>query len=180
MRYSYHTEQWLPYPTERIFDFFSNPDNLPLLMRPWQKARIDAKTIVPPVGGGTGAQSQAAGSGSRITLSFLPLPFSPYRMRWVAEIVQFKWNERFCDRQLTGPFAYWNHCHYIQAVAQSGVHGTLISDDLEYELPDVFLVPLAHRLFLRGELERTFSFRQQQVSRILAQSPPTTGARSSL
>jgi ligand-binding SRPBCC domain-containing protein len=174
MRYSYHTQQWLPYPVEQIFDFFSNPDNLPLLMRPSQKARIDNKTIVPPPTADGSEHTNAAGSGSRITLSFLPFRFAPFRMRWVAEIVEFKWNERFCDRQITGPFAYWNHCHYIQPVTQSGVPGTLISDDLEYELPDIFLVPLAHSLFLRGELERTFAFRQSQLARILAQGTQTT------
>jgi ligand-binding SRPBCC domain-containing protein len=168
MRYSYHTEQWLPNPIEQVFNFFSDPDNLPLLMRHWQKARIDAKTVVPPPGASTCQRTKAAGSGSKITLSFLPVPWSPHRVRWVAEIDEFKWNERFCDRQLSGPFAYWHHCHYIQPVAKSGVMGTLIADDLEYELPDVFLVPLAHRLFLRAELERTFAFRQTQVAGIFA------------
>jgi ligand-binding SRPBCC domain-containing protein len=170
MRRSYHTEQWLPYPTEQVFAFFSNPGNLPLLMRSWQKARIDTTTIVPPPG--TAHQTQAAGTGSRITLSFLPLPFSPVRMRWLAEIVEFKWNERFCDRQIKGPFAYWNHCHYIQPQSQAGVDGTLISDDLEYEWNDSIPGQLVHRLFLRGQLERTFAFRQSQVARILANITP--------
>jgi ligand-binding SRPBCC domain-containing protein len=172
MRYSYHTEQWLPYPVEQVFKFFSNPENLPLLMRESQEARIDSKTIVPPPASSGGQQPDAAGSGSQIALSFLPFPYSPFRMHWVAEIVEFKWNERFCDRQLSGPFAYWNHCHYLQPMIQSGISGTLIADDLEYELPHGLIGQLAHRLFLRGQLERTFTFRQSQLARILAQITP--------
>jgi ligand-binding SRPBCC domain-containing protein len=177
MRYSYHTEQWLPYPVEQVFEFFSNPDNLPRLMRTSQRARIDSKTIVPPSVPSGGQQTIAAGSGSQITLSFLPFSYAPFRMRWVAEIVEFKRNERFCDRQLSGPFAYWNHCHYLQPVIQSGVSGTLIADDLEYELPDGIIGELAHRLFLRGQLERTFTFRQSRLAQILAQVTPSSVAQ---
>ena len=171
MRYSYHTEQWVPYPIDQVFKFFSNPDNLPLLMQPWQKAKIDRKTIVPTsVPSPDPSQTTgAAGSGSTITLSFRPFPYSPFRLRWLAEIVEFKWNERFCDRQLSGPFAYWNHCHYIQPVTRSGVSGTLIADDLEYDLPDLLLGQIAHRLVVRALLKRTFSFRQTKLVSILAQ-----------
>lgn len=172
MRHSYHTEQWLPYPTGQVFEFFSNPYNLPHLMRDSQKARIDACVIVPQPGSGAPWQTQAAGSGSRVTLSFLPFPWSPIRMRWVAEIVEFKWNERFCDRQIQGPFAYWNHCHYLQPQAQSGVEGTLIADDLEYEWSDSIAGHLVHRFFLRSQLERTFAFRQARLAALLDRAVP--------
>jgi ligand-binding SRPBCC domain-containing protein len=170
MRHAFHTQQWLPYPIEQVFDFFSNPDNLPRLMRKSQRAEVDHKLIVPPevAKPARNTESNPAGSGSRITLSFLPFPYSPFRMRWVAEIVEFKWNERFCDRQVSGPFAYWHHCHYLQPQSQSGVQGTLISDDLEYDLPDSILGQCAHRLYLRGQLERTFTFRQDRLLQILA------------
>jgi ligand-binding SRPBCC domain-containing protein len=172
MRHSYHTEQWLPCPTEQVFAFFSNPQNLPLLMRSWQKARIDTSTIAPPPAPEGSRPSPAAGSGSRLTLSFRPFPFLPVRMRWVAEIVEFKWNERFCDRQISGPFSYWNHCHYLQRQSQSGVPGTLIADDLEYDWNDSIAGQLVHRLFLRRQLRRTFAYRQAQVSRILVSLIP--------
>jgi hypothetical protein len=41
MRFSYQTEQMLPYPIERVIGFFPNPNHLPLLMPEWQRARID-------------------------------------------------------------------------------------------------------------------------------------------
>jgi ligand-binding SRPBCC domain-containing protein len=170
MRHPFHTEQWLPYPVEQVFAFFSNPANLPLLMRAWQQARIDSTTIVPPPAppSPSAHATQAAGSGSRVVLSFRALPLMPFRMKWLAEIVDFKWNERFCDRQISGPFKYWNHCHYIQPQTRDGVHGTLIADDLEYEWSDNVFGILTHRFFLRGQIRRTFAYRQKRVASIFA------------
>jgi ligand-binding SRPBCC domain-containing protein len=174
MRFSHHAERWLPYPVQRIFDFFANPANLPLLMPTWQAARIDAASIIapptpehsrPPVL--PEANSTAAGLGSVLTLSFLPFPHAPFRVRWEAEITEFVWDEHFCDRQRKGPFAYWNHCHYFRRLNQQGVEGTVIADDLEYELPLGLAGQFAHRIFLRRQIERTFAFRQDQLARIL-------------
>ena len=175
MRYSFHTEQWVPFSINQVFEFFSNPDNLPLLMPAWQKSRIDQKIIIAPPSAQDAQTTRAAGSGSRVTLSFLPFPLAPFRVRWLAEIAEFKWNERFCDRQIKGPFAYWSHCHYIRPTAQSGVNGTIIADDLEYELPMGMTGEIAHRLVLRRQIERTFQFRQAQVVRVLAQNQAVNG-----
>ena len=60
---------------------------------------------------GTGLQQAEA---TRLTLSFRPTPLAPIRVSWVALIEDFHWNERFCDRQLEGPFRYWRHCHRVQ------------------------------------------------------------------
>jgi ligand-binding SRPBCC domain-containing protein len=179
MRYSYHTEQWVPYSIEQVFQFFSNPDNLPLLMPAWQKARIDEKYLVPPLSGSTAQQQniEAAGTGSRLTLSFRPFPFAPFRIRWVAEIAEFKWNERFCDRQLSGPFAYWNHCHYLMHQARSGTVGTLICDDLEYELPHWMSGEIANQLIFRRQIASTFNFRHAQFSRIFDRIKPSASGQ---
>jgi ligand-binding SRPBCC domain-containing protein len=169
MRYSYHTEQWLPYPVERVFTFFANPDNLPLLMPRWQKARIDEAILrPPPTLILTSASSREAGAGSQVTLSFLPFPFAPARIRWTSEIIEFSRNSHFCDQQMSGPFAYWKHCHYLRPSNRDGLDVTLIEDDVEYELPFGALTGLAHRFFLRRQIERAFAYRQSQLTKILA------------
>ncbi|MDP9039352.1 MAG: cyclase, partial [Acidobacteriota bacterium] len=98
MRHSYHTEQWLARPIDQVFAFFADPANLPRLMRPWQMARIDTSSIVPPPEAAPG--TPIASTGSRLTLSFRPIKRLPFRMRWQAEISEFVWNGHFCDRQL--------------------------------------------------------------------------------
>jgi ligand-binding SRPBCC domain-containing protein len=170
MRFSYHTEQWLPYPVERVFDFFANPDNLPLLMPPWQRSRIEEVSILPPPNRAVSSNSvaTAAGVGTRLTLSFRPFPFSPVRVRWESEITDFSWNHHFCDRQLRGPFASWKHCHYVRPASWRGVNVTLVADDIEYEVPFGVAGRLAHRLFLRGKIERAFAYRQSHLEKILA------------
>jgi ligand-binding SRPBCC domain-containing protein len=170
MRFSYQTEQWVPYSLEQIFDFFSNPDNLPVLMPEWQGARIDKASIVAPPQPPHArfvSQPAAAGLGSRLTLSFFPFPHAPFRLRWEAEISEFGWDTHFCDLQLRGPFAYWKHCHYFRRQNQLGLEGTVIMDDLEYELPFGLAGQLAHSIFLRRQIERAFANRQGQLERIL-------------
>ncbi len=184
MRSSYHTEQWLPYPVERVFDFFANPNNLPLLMPPWQKSRIEKLSILPPPNRTVSSNSiaTAAGEGTQLTLSFRPFPFSPVRIRWESEITEFSGNNCFCDRQIRGPFTYWKHSHTVRPASWRGVNVTLVADDIEYEVPFGVAGTLANRLFLRGQIKRTFAYRQTHLEEALAsvmwQSPESQPDRA--
>lgn len=89
MRFHFETRQWLPYSTELVFAFFANPENLPRLLPPWQKAQLEEATFRPPPPRPESAPHYpgiAAGDGTRLTLSFRPVPFSPVRVPWEAEI----------------------------------------------------------------------------------------------
>lgn len=168
MRYYFQSKQWLPYSVEHVFAFFSDPANLPRLMPDWQRARIDKSTLVAPLD--PAAPPTAAGAGSRITLSFRPIPFSPVRVSWDAEIDQFVRNDHFCDRQLRGPFAYWHHCHRVAAETRNGIAGTLLLDDLHYEMPLGPLGTIANWLGVSGQIRSTFAFRHMRTKELLAQS----------
>jgi len=172
MRFSYRTEQWLPYSVPAVFAALANPGSLPRLMPAWQKARIVEGSIVPPPPPPTPSPRAvvAAGVGTRLLLSFAPFPHSPIRVRWEAQISEFVWNNHFSDRQLRGPFAYWNHRHSVTAVTREEISGTNIVDEVEYELPFGALGRLAHRLWLRTQIERTFAFRQEQFADLLAKT----------
>ncbi|MCU1313829.1 MAG: cyclase/dehydrase [Acidobacteriaceae bacterium] len=164
-RHSFTTEQWVPYAVERVFGFFSDPRNLPQLMPRWQDARIDSMQITSPE---PPALTGAADRGSRILLSFRPLPLSPIRLRWLAQIDDFVSNQRFCDLQVTGPFGYWRHCHLVNAEAHGDVAGTRITDVVDYEWPvgplSLFVDVLGGRLQIR----QIFRYRQRQTERLLA------------
>jgi ligand-binding SRPBCC domain-containing protein len=177
MRFSFHAEQWLPRPVPVVFGLLANPDNLPRLMPAWQSARIDESSIVPAPELADQSSIQppatvAAGVGTLLTLSFRPFAFSPIRATWEAEITAFAWNDHFCDRQLRGPFAYWNHCHRVAAASRNGVAGTAIEDHVDYELPFGAAGALANRLFLRRQLASTFAYRQQRLALLLAPVKP--------
>ncbi|WP_257031117.1 SRPBCC family protein [Tunturiibacter empetritectus] len=173
MRRTFHSGQWLPYPVELVFAFFSNPDNLPRLMLPWQKARIEKISLAPPPTQPVTSNSITAGAGTRLTLSFRPFAYSPIRVSWDAEISEFAWNDHFCDQQLRGPFAYWHHCHHVKPqtrteLSGSVTSGTLLEDEVNYELPMGKLGTLANSLFVTSQLRSTFAYRHARTSELLA------------
>ena len=171
MRHTHIAEQWLPYPLAPVFDFFSNPENLPRLMPPWQQARIEESAIAaPPWRPGTEASAppaKAAGQGSRMTITFLPFPHAPFRVPWDAEITEFEWDSHFCDVQHRGPFAYWRHCHRLEPQLRGALDGTLLLDHVEYELPLGPFGDLANSLFVRRQMKLIFEYRQKRTAELL-------------
>ncbi len=170
MRHELKTEQWVPYPVELVFAFFANPENLPPLMPRWQRARIEeAKFVAPPERprDRLPLRSFAAGTGSIITISFRPFPFSPVRLPWEALIAEFAWNDHFCDEQVRGPFAYWRHCHHVSEEQREGQAGTLVRDLVTYEMKFGAAGELAHSLAMRRQMQGLFAFRQRRLVALL-------------
>ena len=169
MPYSFRSEQWLPYPVDTVFAFLADPANLPALMPEWQRSRLVEVSLVPPRrAAGAADSAKAAGAGTRLVLSLRPIPHLPIRVRWHAEIVEFAWNDRFSDRQISGPFAWWEHHHRVRALDNNGVGVTILTDEIEYEMPFGALGRLAHSMFVRQRIEEAFNFRHAQIAAALA------------
>lgn len=166
--------QWLPYPVPLVFSFFANPANLPRLQPRWQKMRIEQATFTPPPPPPAEKRPRfpgiIAGNGSRLLLSVRPFPYSPLRVPWEALIEDFQWDRGFCDVQLRGPFRSWRHCHSVEPLIQpeNGQPGTLVRDDVTYELPLGRLNPLADKLAAKNALAYTFRIRHQHTEALLA------------
>ena len=143
-------------------------------MPPWQDARIDSLELETPESQTPNDHSltHAAGRGSRILLSFRPLPLSPIRLRWLALIDDFVMHHRFCDLQVTGPFGYWRHCHLTAAESRRGVDGTRVTDVVDYAWPAGPLSPLVDALGGRLQIRQIFRYRQQQALRLLSAAAP--------
>ena len=171
MRHSFTASQWIPRAVEQVFAFFANPQNLILLMPQWNKARIEQAEIVPATQDAPRDRAVAAGAGSFITISFRPFPLSPIRRQWKAVISEFTWNDYFCDEQLCGPFAYWKHCHRLQAESRDGVPGTVVTDTVVYEMKMGRLGELAHAMFTARQIKALFAYRHAQVERIFGGKP---------
>lgn len=175
MRHTLTMQQWVPYPLAQVFDFFANPANLPPLMPDWQRARIDrTKLTVPPVppAARVPSTSVAAGAGTRMTISFRPLPLLPVRMSWDAFIVEFRWDDHFCDEQISGPFGYWRHCHRVAAEERDGVAGTSVTDHVVYAFPFGVLGDLAWAFGGALQVRSLFQYRQRQLLKLLPASLP--------
>jgi ligand-binding SRPBCC domain-containing protein len=166
------TEQWLPYPVPLVFAFFANPENLPRLMPAWQKARIEEAMFAAPPPRPEGSRLYpgiAAGTGSRLVISAKPFPLAPFRLPWEALIEDFRWNEGFCDVQGKGPFKSWRHCHSVRAELKDGLRGTVVRDEVHYEL-SVGMTPLA-----RPGLAYVFSYRQKRTAELLSRASRKSG-----
>jgi ligand-binding SRPBCC domain-containing protein len=161
-------EQWVPFPVERVFAFFSNPENLPRIMPAAAATKLIELNRIPPspppVGGANGT---AAGVGSTIVTSFRVFPFLPIRARWIARITEFEWNHYFADVQDKGPFKSWHHRHEFLTDTRDGVAGTLVRDVIDYQVGFTFIGAIANAMFIRRQMVATFAQRQQTLPKLL-------------
>ena len=160
-------EQWLPFPLERLFAFFSNPENLPRIMPASSYTQLIALNRVPPPEVAGVCSKKAAGVGSSIVTSFRVLPFLPLRRRWVARITEFEWDRYFADVQDEGPFKTWHHRHEFASARRNGTEGTTIRDVIDYEVGFGFLGSIANALFIRQQMQTTFAERQGRLPNLL-------------
>ncbi len=112
----------------------------------------------------SGASSgPAAGVGSRMTISFRVVPGLPFRGTWVARIVEVRPLEMFQDIQESGPMESWRHTHLFRRETRDGVNGTVIRDEVEYELPFGVLGRIADALFVARMMQSAFRSRQRTL-----------------
>jgi ligand-binding SRPBCC domain-containing protein len=161
-------EQWVPFPLDRVFAFFSNPENLPRIMPASSGTKLIALHRMPPPSPPVPAGDKAAGVGSKISTSFRILPLLPFRAPWLARITEFEWNHHFADVQDKGPFKSWHHRHEFVAQLRDGIAGTLVRDRIDYEVGFGFVGAIGNALFIRRQMENTFAQRQQTLPQLLA------------
>ncbi len=126
-------------PAEEVFAWHERPGAFERLTPPWEAVRV-----VERHGG--------IRDGDRVVLEMGKPPAS---IRWLAEHRDYRPGESFCDVQIKGPFAKWEHTHRTEAAGERACN---LVDDIEYELPmgalgNLFGAPA------RARLERMFRFR---------------------
>jgi ligand-binding SRPBCC domain-containing protein len=164
-------EQWVPFPLERVFAFFSNPENLPRIMPAASGTRlIRINRTAPPAPPSEirTDEVKAAGVGSTIVTSFRIFSPLPLRTQWIARITEFEWNHHFADLQDKGPFRSWHHRHQFARETREGIDGTLVGDVVNYEVGFGFIGQIANRLFIARQMQDTFAQRQQALPRLLS------------
>ena len=140
----FKTEIWLDGPIERVFDFFSNAENLELLTPPW----VNFKIVTPlPIEMRAGA------------LIDYRLKIRGFPAKWRTLISAWEPPHRFVDEQLKGPYTQWIHEHTFEP--KNG--GVLVTDRVRYKVPFDFLV---HRFFVQRDLDQIFAFRRQALQKM--------------
>ena len=141
--YSLNREQWVPRPLGEVFSFFSRPENLQAITPPW----LDFGMVETP-------KALVPGAVIRYRLKWHSLP-----IRWTSEISEWNPPHGFVDRALSGPYALWNHEHSFSP--DNG--GTTIHDCVTYALPLGWAGRLAHRLWVRRDVEKIFDYRAEKM-----------------
>jgi uncharacterized protein len=142
--YKIHKEMLVKAPIEKVFEFFTKPENLLKLTPPSMKMQI--LTPVP----------LQMSSGSIIDYALSP---SCLPLRWTAFISEFSPPRRFVDTQLRGPYTYWHHTHSFQ---KKGKY-TQIIDDVNYAMPLGYIGILTHTLFVERQLKNIFMYREKYL-----------------
>ncbi len=142
--YRLEREQWIPAPLGEVFEFFSDVRNLEAITPSWLRFRIVTPT---PVTLKEGA------------LIEYRLSWWIAHLRWKTRIVEWRPPHSFVDEQLSGPYRRWEHTHSFRE--EPG--GTRMFDTVRYELPWGMLGRLAHRVRVRGDLERIFDYRARVI-----------------
>ena len=145
-------------PPGEAFAFFSDALNLERITPPWLRFRV---TSPEPLEMGPNTLIEY-----RLRLHLVPI-------NWLTRIEVWESGRRFVDVQLRGPYRLWEHTHSFEAAGE----GTLMRDVVRYELPLGPAGRLAHRAFVRRDLERIFAFRQAEVARRLSRSQSAASGR---
>jgi ligand-binding SRPBCC domain-containing protein len=130
---------------ERAFEFYGDARNLEAITPPW--LGFEMMTPAP--------LEMRAGTLIEYRLELHRVP-----VRWRTEIEVWEPPRRFVDVQVEGPYKLWEHTHGFEPDGEGAV---LIHDRVRYALPLGPLGLLAHRLFVRRDLERIFDYRREAV-----------------
>jgi ligand-binding SRPBCC domain-containing protein len=144
--YQLFRQQWLPAPIEKVFPFFSRPENLQVLTPPF----LDFQMLEVP-------QEMQAGSLIRYKLRLHGIP-----IRWTTKITEWNPPHGFKDDQLSGPYALWHHEHRFVAERD----GTMMFDEVSYALPFGILASPAHWLFVRRDVQSVFDYREKRMKEL--------------
>jgi hypothetical protein len=155
--YTFQHSQTVSSPLQEVFGFFSRPENLERIT----PSQLRFETLTPP----PIAMREGALIDYALTIKGVPV-------HWRSLITCYDPPNRFVDEQLKGPYAFWHHEHRFEAVPG----GTRIDDEVRYALPLGALGALAHRLFVRRDVERIFHHRETVIAEQFG--PPPDGAAS--
>jgi len=149
------TELTIERPIDEVFQFFASAENLEQITPASVKFRIVTPTPI--------QMKQGALIDYRLKIRGIPI-------KWRTEIEAWNPPHRFTDQQLRGPYKRWFHEHTFEALGPS----TTLAKDCVHYIPR--FGPLVHKYFVKPDLIKIFTFRQETMTRIFSNiaSPPAT------
>ena len=151
--YLLEREQVVRAPAERVFEFFSNAENLAAITPGFVGFEILSPTPI--------EMCEGALIEYRLRLAGVPL-------RWRTRVTSWEPDHAFVDVQESGPYALWEHSHGFEPTP----NGIRVTDRVRYALPFGPLGRLAG-FWVHPTLARIFEFRSAAIGRLLEGSEAT-------
>lgn len=146
MRYL-NSELFIDLPIEKVFDFFSKPENLGKVT-----PKSMAFQIVSPL-----PLQMKKGTIIDYKIKVMGIP-----MKWRTEITDWNPPFGFQDTQIRGPYRRWVHTHTFEEAEG----GTMMRDHVEYLPPGWIFEPLIHSLIVGPQVKKIFEYRASNFNYI--------------
>jgi uncharacterized protein (TIGR01777 family) len=145
--FALQVKQYIPKQIAEIWPFFSSETNLEKLTPTWLGFHV------------VGKNSAEIEEGTKISYK---LNVHGIPLAWESQIIEWKSEQEFVDRQCKGPFKIWHHRHLFKKLA----HGVQITDFIQFRLP-FFPFSLPASEFILKDLKKIFSYRKIAVRKAL-------------
>lgn len=143
--YSLHATQKLPISLEEAWEFLSNPANLKVITPEYMTFKIISGADRPMYAGQI--------------IEYIVTPLLGIKTSWVTEITHVEPLKYFVDEQRFGPYALWQHKHFIKEI-KGGVE---MEDLVHYKVPFGFLGKLVHPFLVKPKLQEIFNYRTKAL-----------------
>ena len=138
--------QFIPHPINRVFGFFSKPENLEKITPNTLHFKILADL---PIDMKVDQEIDY-----KIRIRGIP-------MRWRSKILSYDPPNSFIDEQIKGPYALWHHTHNF--IEKDG--GTYIHDIVKYKIPYGFIGRFLNKVWISKDLNSIFSYRKHEIAK---------------
>lgn len=135
---------WIDEDTSKVFDFFSDENNLEKITPPYLNFKITGKST----------KEISAGTFIDYKLKIHGVP-----AKWKTHISSFVKDKTFTDEQLKGPYAKWVHQHDFIPCK----NGTLMKDEVVYKVPMGILGRFVAGNFIKKDVSSIFKYRNETI-----------------
>jgi ligand-binding SRPBCC domain-containing protein len=146
-----NTKTWVtqvPQNIDKVWDFFSRPENLNEITPDDMKFQFLTDT-----------KGKMMYEGMIIRYKVSPLPLMKFN--WVTEITKIREKEYFIDEQRIGPYKLWHHEHHFRKIDENN---TEMRDILTYDVGKDIFGPILDKLFIGKKVDSIFDFREKIIT----------------
>ena len=138
--------QFIEKPIEKVFDFFSKPENLEKITPKYLAFNIISSLPI----------KMKKGKIIDYTIRLLK-----FRVHWRTLITSYEPPYLFIDEQIKGRYIFWHHPHTFES--KNG--GVEITDKVRYAIPFGWLGWILNFFWIRPDLEKIFNYRKDIIQK---------------